>query len=418
MADNEMKIILEMIDNASPAFRQANAGIISEIKKTENAFQKNTVATDNLSESTKKASNSFEQASKGLREFRRNLFAVTAVLAIAVKGLNDAAQYNEEAARTSNDFNKSLKTLSATLGLIFEPAIKALTYFIQLFSDTIKAALGGFIKLFSFVFEFLSQLPDAFRNVFDNIKAVFTGEDPIGIVDGFRQAFDRAVEVAEIATDQILNKFEETRARIDAGQTIEKQKAQEENLGKIVIKVNKQKEKAAEDRAKKETELYEQSLSQLEEGFKLAASHNKAAAIAFKVYQTGKAIIATARAITEALPNLALAAFVAAAGAAQIAVIQAQTFHKGGVIRAHDGLAVDEVPIIAQRGEGILSRKGMSALGGESRLDSLNRGIGNGVNTIQIFIQSAIMDSQQSIAKTAEELGFLIERNVRAARGI
>jgi hypothetical protein len=59
-------------------------------------------------------------------------------------------------------------------------------------------------------------------------------------------------------------------------------------------------------------------------------------------------------------------------------------FHQGGVvyhsggeifpIRAHAGLAVDEVPVIAQAGEGILSKRGMRALGGSENLRSLNEG--------------------------------------------
>jgi hypothetical protein len=48
--------------------------------------------------------------------------------------------------------------------------------------------------------------------------------------------------------------------------------------------------------------------------------------------------------------------------------------HSGGIIRAHNGLAPDEVPIIAQTGEGVLSRRGMSALGGSDNLRALNRG--------------------------------------------
>lgn len=47
--------------------------------------------------------------------------------------------------------------------------------------------------------------------------------------------------------------------------------------------------------------------------------------------------------------------------------------HTGGIIRAHSGLAVDEVPIIAQRGEGILSRSAMDKLG-KSNFERLNRG--------------------------------------------
>jgi len=54
--------------------------------------------------------------------------------------------------------------------------------------------------------------------------------------------------------------------------------------------------------------------------------------------------------------------------------------HLGGIIRAHQGLAVDEVPIIALRGEGILSRRGMSALGGERSLNRLNQGNSLGGN--------------------------------------
>lgn len=56
-------------------------------------------------------------------------------------------------------------------------------------------------------------------------------------------------------------------------------------------------------------------------------------------------------------------------------------FHSGGMVyprKAHGGLAPDEVPIIAQTGEGVLSRRGMSALGGSDRLRRLNRGEGMG----------------------------------------
>lgn len=49
-------------------------------------------------------------------------------------------------------------------------------------------------------------------------------------------------------------------------------------------------------------------------------------------------------------------------------------FHKGGIIRAHTGLlAYDEVPVIAQAGEGIISRKGMAALGTDN-FERINRG--------------------------------------------
>lgn len=64
--------------------------------------------------------------------------------------------------------------------------------------------------------------------------------------------------------------------------------------------------------------------------------------------------------------------------------------HHGGFIRAHAGLAPDEVPIIAQTGEGILSRQGMRALGGPDNLKSLNRGEGSGAGGITININQVI----------------------------
>lgn len=96
-----------------------------------------------------------------------------------------------------------------------------------------------------------------------------------------------------------------------------------------------------------------------------------------------------------------------------------QKAHTGGIIKAHEGLAVDEVPIIAQTGEGILSRRGMQALGGTGALNALNSGQGiGGATSINIYIASAAMDSQQTISDTAETLGFEIERALRRSRGI
>lgn len=61
-------------------------------------------------------------------------------------------------------------------------------------------------------------------------------------------------------------------------------------------------------------------------------------------------------------------------------------FHEGGMIYAHAGLAPDEVPIIAQTGEGVLSRRGMAAIGGSGALRAINRGDapsgGNGITVV------------------------------------
>jgi hypothetical protein len=69
--------------------------------------------------------------------------------------------------------------------------------------------------------------------------------------------------------------------------------------------------------------------------------------------------------------------------------------HTGGMVKplyAHSGLAPDEVPIVAQTGEGVLSRRGMSAIGGSDRLRRLNQGesMGGGGGGQTIVINQVI----------------------------
>ena len=68
-------------------------------------------------------------------------------------------------------------------------------------------------------------------------------------------------------------------------------------------------------------------------------------------------------------------------------------FHDGGVIGGKD----EEALILAQRGEGVLSRKGMQALGGEGVLNALNSGAFNledldMVNQVPVFHEGGIVD--------------------------
>lgn len=480
-SQNELEIILSLTDNASDEFKRINRDAVQQVenlKTTSNrAYGESKVAVDKLTEATKfyklqtdtlgqsvgyvrselsvfnsalsqgavltseqmvryeelknkmvelgnngeqaakKIDNSFKEASRGLQAFRRSMFIITAALAVMIKGLNDAAQYNEEAKQTSDNFNRSLKTLSATLGQVFAPAIQGLTFVIDGFRQTIEAALGGFIKLFSFVFEFLSQLPVIFKNIFDNVKNVFTkDEDPIGIVEAFKQSFDRALQVANIATDQIIGKIEETRSKIETGQTLEVQKSNKDVEVNAHKEAEKSKSKASQDRATLEASIKAKAVSDTKSMFQAIASENKAAGVAFKAISIVETIIATAKAVAKALPNIPLSVAVGAIGAAQVAMIASQKFHSGGMIRAHDGLAVDEVPIIAQSGEGILSRRGMANLGGEGALNALNKGASAVGNTIQIIIQQVDMSSNQKIQEVAEMLGFEFERITRAAR--
>jgi len=96
----------------------------------------------------------------------------------------------------------------------------------------------------------------------------------------------------------------------------------------------------------------------------------------------GRAVLQMIANIIAKLLLIKLFTAMAGPGGSIFGVPVGSLFHEGGMvgrqrrrfIKAHQGLAPDEVPIVAQTGEGVLSRRGMSALGGPESLKALNRG--------------------------------------------
>ncbi len=91
------------------------------------------------------------------------------------------------------------------------------------------------------------------------------------------------------------------------------------------------------------------------------------------------------------------------------------SYHQGGTVRrAHTGyLASDEVPIIAQAGEGIISRKGMARLG-SSNLQRLNSGGGvAGGGGVTIHVNTAIKAwDTEDILRNQNQIVGLIGRSI------
>jgi hypothetical protein len=405
MANNQLQIVLDLVDNASSEFKRINADAIREVRSFERESKD---SFKRVNQSTVEARKELKNFSDGIRNLRNQLFGVGIVLAVAVKGLNDAAKYNAEAKKTSDAFNASLTGLSATLGQTFEPAIKGLTFLIDQFRVVIEAALGGFIKLFSFTFEFLAELPSAFKNIFDNIKNVFTGEeDPIGIVEGFQRSFQRAMEVANIATDQILQEFNKTRINIQTGNTLEAEKKSIEDLSKSAEKSAETMKKSEKSKqiARKETE------SLVIQGLSTVAEKSKAAALLIKAIKMKENIMETASGVSKALGsfpppiNFIWAGLVAAAGVAQGAAIAGVGFAKG----------TDSVPSMLTPGEMVVPRDFASAIrSGDLSLS----GPGNSsFGEVNIYIQGGVRSDGRSVESLAETLGFEFARQVRVARG-
>jgi hypothetical protein len=97
-----------------------------------------------------------------------------------------------------------------------------------------------------------------------------------------------------------------------------------------------------------------------------------------KPYLIAEAVANTAIGVTKALAQggilgIVTGALVAAAGAIQIATIEAQQFAKGGIVKVlYRNSGSDTVPAMLTPGEGILTRKAVQKIGGENVVKALN----------------------------------------------
>lgn len=407
MAESELNIILKATDNASATLKGAINGAKDEVNKLGN---ESTKSKDKM----KSFGQEMKEAGKQLKDLRRTAFIATAALAVMIKSVGDAAQYNQEAKVTFDKFTASIKSLSTSIGLTLQPALEGVTSLVNILRDAINAVVAGFIKMFALIWESFGALGTGLKAIGDNIKSFFTGDDPIGVVEAFKTSFQRAMDIANASADEFLNKVETTRAKVEGGKTLDVEKKEAEDLGKIVVMAQK-KIKSGWEGVAESVELLGASLdgaSEMGKGFARAA-----ASIAMAM-----AIINTAQGVTKALADykwpfsMVVAGIVAAAGAIQIATIAAQKFHSGGMIKG--GLSSDEVPIIAQTGEGILSRQGMSALGGENNLNKLNRGETSLTNDVNINVYYPKFNQREDMNDLIGLLGIEIQKQLRYARAV
>lgn len=402
MAENDLVITMTAVDNASAPIKSA----LSDINNAQNQVKKSG------EEAGKGIQQQFKEAGKELKDFRQSAFLLTAALAAIVATTKEAAKYNKEAKSNFDAFTTSISSLSAVIGTSLSPALKGVSVLINFLRDSVEAIIAGFIKMFSFIFESFGAIASGMQNLADNIKNIFTGkEDPMGIVEGFRVSFQRAMDISNDAADQFLNKVEEVRARAEMGKTLEAEAKQETNLRKIVIDGQK-KTKMGWDATKSSVIEFGNALKGAEvlgKGFAKAA-----AAVAM-----GMAIVNTAQGITAALAgpptgppwpiNLAMATLVGATGALQIATIAAQSFAVGTPNVPSDMMAQ------VHQGETIIPATFADSIRrGELSLSGAGAGGGNG--DIQINLYGITINSKENIRELAEELGFEIDRKFRNAR--
>jgi len=223
-------------------------------------------------------------------------------------------------------------------------------------------------------YEVLGKLPghmgETYRQAAESVKKLS------GSIENNKKVFElAAMESAKVAMDQYDLVFAKVK---DTG----------DKTAEILKNVAKQVGESAKDTVKQFNAMHE-FVKQTAKNMQSAFSN-----LFFKAFtgelrnlkevfaDFGRAMLQTISQILAKIVMIKLlTAFAGGAGGSIFGVPVGSLFHEGGMvkrrrrfIKAHQGLAPDEVPIVAQTGEGVLSRRGMSALGGSESLKALNRG--------------------------------------------
>lgn len=397
MAENDLIITLTAVDNASAPIKNALGSIDNAQKQVKSSGV----------DAGKSIQEQFKETGKELRAFRQSMFVATAAVAVVISSVREAAKYNKDAKTSFDKFTTSITALSASVGSALAPALDHVTNLINFMRDAINAAIAGFIKMFTFIWESFGALQQGIKNIADNIKNIFTHkEDPMGIIEGFRTSFQKAMAISNAAADEFLNKVETTRARVEGGVTL---KSEADQGATEFKRAEKDKEDAVKKRAEEESKLKKKAITDSKQLLADLAKENKAFAIINKAVSITESIINTAVGVTKALPNIPLAIAVGAIGAAQTALIASQGFAVGTpnvpydmTAQIHKGETIIPATFAdsIRRGELSLSGGGGSGGGGD----------------IQINLYGVSINSKENVRELAEELGFEVDRKFRNAR--
>jgi len=223
-------------------------------------------------------------------------------------------------------------------------------------------------------YEVLGKLPghmgETYRQAAESVKKLSTS------IDQNKKVFELAArESAKVAMEQYDLVFAKVKDTGDKTTEVLKQVAKQ--VGESA-KDTAQQFNAMEEFAKQSARNMQNAFSQF--FFKAFTGELRSVKEVFADF--GRAVLQMISNILAKLLLIKIFTAMAGPGGNIFGVPVGSLFHEGGIIRsrhkrfikAHQGLAPDDVPIVAQTGEGILSRRGMSALGGSENLKALNRG--------------------------------------------
>jgi hypothetical protein len=428
MPDNEMKIILTLVDNATKEIKES----LGQVKKSGE-------------ESTKKLQDGFKESASQARAFRRDLMLVVGVIAGVVNATREYAKYNKEARESVDAFDASVQKMSISAGKALMPVLKILTMTadgwakIADLASNVTSGKGFFLTPDNNEINNLITAGQELKNIAETQKQIdnlfLTGKSSF---QEYYSALSSSEYLVQNERLTLLNFYKEqfitahqgmASFAVTAGRSI--QSGMSGALTDIVMGTKKASE-AFKEFGMAMIRTIVEFMAQ-----KMVAWVMEKTMLAGTVVASSSAAAAIASAWAPAAALVSLATFganaaPAAAGMASVAALAqgiAATSASGKKVNvAFDGVAAPDgtslsgsgIQGFAEGGSGIVSRPTLFLAGeaGPERFNFTPMNQGSGGGDVYVEVNYPQMGSQSDVSSLAEQLGFEIERKLRSVRAL
>ncbi|MBI4970746.1 MAG: hypothetical protein HZC17_02780 [Candidatus Omnitrophica bacterium] len=291
---------------------------------------------------------------------------------------------------------------SGAVKAFIQGIINALNGLLSFGTDFFQSLMVPLIKFYDLLGKLPGSVGETYRQAAAEVERFSQSLDTKTIqfnVDGLTQGLEEARQAFNLAAE---DSAKEAMTQYDL--VFAKVKDTGDKTGEILKNVAKEVGKSAEEAGRQFNvmeEFAKQSAHNMQNAFSqffFKAFTGELRSVKEVFADFGRAVLQMISNILAKLLLMKIFTAMAGAGGTIFGVPVASLFHQGGsiekrnraFIRAHSGLAPDEVPIIAQTGEGVLSRRGMQGVGGSDNLRALNsgesiRGEGITINVNQVI---------------------------------
>ena len=275
---------------------------------------------------------------------------------------------------------------SGAVKAFIQGIINALNGLLSFGTDFFQSLMVPLIKFYDLLGKLPGSVGETYRQAAAEVERFSQSLDTKTIqfnVDGLTQGLEEARQAFNLAAEESAR---EAMTQYDL--VFAKVKDTGDKTGEILKNVAKEVGKSAEEAGRQFNvmeEFAKQSAHNMQNAFSqffFKAFTGELRSVKEVFADFGRAVLQMISNILAKLLLMKIFTAMAGAGGTIFGVPVASLFHQGGsiekrnraFIRAHSGLAPDEVPIIAQTGEGVLSRRGMQGVGGSDNLRALNNG--------------------------------------------